>query len=81
MCATAELSSSHAGTQETEALVQSYVEGVAQVAGPPPVRRGCAAALGSLPAQLLLPRAEAILSALDTGMQVGRPSPCPAAWS
>ena len=52
-------------------MVQSFVEGISQVAGPPPTRRGCAAALGTLPTQLLLPRAERICDALAQGMRVG----------
>ena len=56
--------------QDTEAMVQSYVEGVSQVAGLPPTRRGCAAALGTLPTQLLLPRGQRVLQALAQGMQV-----------
>ena len=58
------------GVQSTEAMVRSYVEGVSQVAGPPPTRRGCAAVLGVLPRQLLLPRAELVLDALAAGMRV-----------
>ena len=64
------MSHTSSGAQETEAMVRSYVEGVSQVAGPPPTRRGCAAALGVLPRQLLLPRAKLVLDALAQGMQV-----------
>ena len=51
-------------------LVGQYAEGVQNISGPPPSRRGCAAALGVLPCQLLMASADHVLQALATGIKV-----------
>ena len=62
--------SSPCAAQATSELVQQYAQGVENVSGLPPSRRGCAAALGVLPCQLLAPCADQVLRALATGIKV-----------
>lgn len=52
--------------------MEQYAHGVRDVSGPPPTRRGCAAALGVLPCQLLAPCADAVLQALAAGIKVSK---------